>query len=93
MIKSFADKATEQLFCEGSSRKFPADVAGRALRKLDMLDAAVSVDDMRVPPGNRLHALQGNRAGQHAVSVNNQWRICFRFDGEDAYDVEICDYH
>lgn len=93
MIKSFVDKATEQLFCEGSSKKLPVDVAGRALRKLDMLDAAVSVGDMRVPPGNRLHALQGDRAGQYAVSVNGQWRICFRFDGEDAYDVEICDYH
>lgn len=93
MIKTFADKATEALFCEGVSKKLPSEVVGRALRKLDMLDAAVSVEDMRVPPGNRLHALQGERFGQHAVSVNDQWRICFRFKGEDAYDVEICDCH
>lgn len=92
MIKTFADKATEALFCEGVSKKLPSEVVGRALRKLDMLDAAVSVEDMRVPPGNRLHALQGERFGQH-VSINDQWRIYFRFKGEDAYDVEICDYH
>ena len=58
-----------------------------------MIDSAYRVEDLRVPPGNRLHSLKGNRAGQHAISINDQWHICFRFVGEDAYDVEICDYH
>ena len=93
MIKTFADKHTEALFCEGASKALPPDVLKRALRKLDMVDSAVSVDDLRVPPGNRLHRLQGERFGQYAIAVNAQWRICFHFRGEDAYDVELCDYH
>lgn len=93
VIKSFADKDTERLFTTGESKKIPPDVVKRALRKLDMLEAAFKVDDMRMPPGNRLHALSGNRIGQWAISVNDQWRICFRFEGENAYDVELCDYH
>lgn len=93
MIKSFADKDTEMLFCEGISKRFPADITARAIRKLDMIDSAYRVEDLRVPPGNRLHALQGGRAGQYSISINSQWRICFRFDVEDAFDVEICDYH
>ena len=93
MIKTFADKDTEALFCEGASKKLPPDIARRAIRKLDMLDAAHVVTDLRVPPGNRLHALQGSREGQHAIAVNDQWRICFRFEDGCAYDVELCDYH
>ena len=93
MIKTFANKETELLFCEGESKKLPPDVVRRAIRKLDMLDAAQVVSDLRVPPGNRLHALQGNRSGQFAIAVNNQWRICFSFEDGYAYDVEICDYH
>lgn len=93
MIKSFADKETELLFCEGVAKKIPSTIVPRALRKLDMIDSAYRVEDLRVPPGNRLHSLKGNRAGQHAISINDQWRICFRFVGEDAHDVEICDYH
>ena len=93
MIKSFADKDTEMLFCEGASKKFPADIAARAIRKLDMIDSAYRAEDLRVPPSNRLHALQGDRAGRYSISINSQWRICFRFDVEDAFDVEICDYH
>lgn len=93
MIKSFADKTTESLFALGKAKKVPADLAKRAVRKLDMIDSAYRVEDLRVPPGNRLHALTGARAGQWAISVNDQWRICFRFDGEDAFDVEFCDYH
>ena len=93
MIKSFADKHTEQLFCDGTSKRLPQDTLRRAIRKLDMLDAAMSLDDLRTPPGNRLHALKGNRAGQHAIAINDQWRICFTFSGNDAFDVEICDYH
>lgn len=71
----------------------PADVARRALRKLEAVHVAAQLSDLRVPPGNRLHALKGNRAGQHAIAVNDQWRICFRFADGDAYDVEFCDDH
>ena len=93
MIKTFANKETEELYCEGRSASFPADVVKRALRKLDMLDAASGVADLRMPPGNRLHILIGDRLGQHAIAVNDQWCICFRFEEGDAFDVEICDYH
>jgi proteic killer suppression protein len=68
-------------------------VARAALRKLRMLDAATRLDDLRIPPANRLEKLAGNRAGQHSIRVNDQWRVCFRWDGSDAYDVEIVDYH
>ncbi len=93
MIKTFADKQTEKLFLEGSAKPFPPAIVTCAIRKLDMLDAAICLEDLKVPPGNRLHALQGDRLGQHSISINNQWRICFRFDGKHVYDVEICDYH
>jgi proteic killer suppression protein len=93
MIKSFADKQTEQFWLTGKLRRLPPDLARRALRKLTAVDAATDVEDLRVPPGNRLHALEADRIGQHAVWVNDQWRICFRFLDGDAYDVEICDYH
>ena len=93
MIKTFADGQTEELFRTGKARKLPADVARRALRKLEAVHAALQVTDLRVPPGNRLHALKGDRVGQHAIAVNDQWRICFRFVDGDAYDVEFCDYH
>ena len=93
VIKSFADRQTEELFRTAKARKVPADVARRALRKLEAIDAALQVSDLKVPPGNHLHALKGDRAGQHAISVNDQWRICFRFADGDAYDVEFCDYH
>lgn len=93
MIKSFANRTTEELFRTGSARKGPADIARRALRKLEAVHAASQVTDLRVPPGNRLHALKGDRTGQHAIAVNDQWRICFRFEDGDAYEVEFCDYH
>jgi len=93
VIKSFADRRTEQLFRTGEAKRIPADVARRALRKLEAVHVAVALSDLRVPPGNRLHALKGARTGQHAIAVNDQWRICFRFHGGDAYDVEFCDYH
>jgi proteic killer suppression protein len=93
VIKTFADRQTEELFRTGKAKRLPADVARRALRKLEAVDSAMQVSDLKVPPGNRLHALRGNRAGQHAISVNDQWRICFRFTDGDAYDVEFCDYH
>mgnify|MGYP001562043882 CR=1 FL=1 len=93
MIKTFADRRTQELYTTGNAKRFPADIAKRAARKLEYLELAVRLDDLKVPPGNRLHALGGNRKGQHAIAVNDQWRICFRFVEGDAYDVEICDYH
>jgi len=93
MIKTFADRRTRDLFTMGTAKRFPPDVAGRAARKLEYVDLATSLDDMKVPPGNRLHALKDDREGQHAIAVNDQWRICFRFVDGDAYDVEVCDYH
>jgi toxin HigB-1 len=93
MIKTFADRHTQDLYATGKSKRFPADIAKRAARKLEYVDLATRLDDLRVPPGNRLHALEGNRQGQYSVSINAQWRICFRFVDGDAYDVEICDYH
>ena len=93
MIKSFADKQTQQLYLTGKARRVPPDVAKRAARKLEQVNAATVLEDLKVPPGNRLHPLEGDRAGQFSVSVNDQWRICFRFEDGDAFDVEFCDYH
>ena len=93
MIKTFADKHTEELFLDGNSSVLPPDVRKRALRKLDRVDTAYRVDDLRVPPGNRLEALKGDRAGQFSIRINDQWRICFRWSGGNADDVEIVDYH
>ncbi len=93
MIKTFADRRTQELYATGKSKRIPPDVARRAVRKLDYLSVAEQLDDLRVPPGNRLHALEGDRKGQYAISVNDQWRLCFRFEDGDAFDVEITDYH
>ena len=93
MIKSFSDRRTRALYETGIARQFPPDIAARAARKLEYVNLASSLDDLRVPPGNRLHALTGDRQGQYAIAVNDQWRICFRFVDGDAYDVEVCDYH
>lgn len=93
VIRTFADKRTQELFATGAARRFPPEVAARAARKLEYVDLATTLDDLKVPPGNRLHALKGDREGLHAIAVNDQWRICFRFVDGDAYDVEICDYH
>ena len=93
MIRSFADKRTRELFETGTAKGFPPDVARRAARKLEYVDLATTLNDLRVPRGNRLHALKGDREGQHAIAVNDQWRVCFRFSQGDAYDVEVCDYH
>lgn len=91
MIKSFRDKETEKLFTSGKSRKYN-NFKSVALRKLDMIDAAIRLSDLRVPPANRLEALKGNRAGQHSIRINNQYRICFIWS-EGAEQVEITDYH
>lgn len=93
MIKSFADRRTQALYAEGKGRKLPADFVKRARRKLEYIDLAARIEDLRVPPGNRLHALSGDRKGQYSIAVNDQWRLCFRFVDGDAYDVEFCDYH
>ncbi len=93
MIKSFADRDTEALFQRQSVRRFPADLLRTMLRKLVAIDAAEALEDLRVPPGNRLEKLKGDRSGQHSIRVNDQWRICFRWTEGDAYEVEIVDYH
>jgi proteic killer suppression protein len=93
MIKTFRSKETEKVFLRQRSRRFSADVHRVALRKLLLLDAAERLEDLRIPPGNRLEKLTGNRQGQHSIRINDQWRICFRWSEGDTYDVEIADYH
>ena len=93
MIKTFADKRTQDLYLTGKAKRFPSDVARRAARKLEYVDLATRLDDLKVPPGNRLHALERERKGRHSISVNDQWRICFRYEDGDAYVVEIADHH
>ena len=92
MISSFRDKETESLYATGHSRRF-ASIVRVALRKLDMIAAATTVETLRVPPGNRLEKLSGDREGQWSVRINDQWRICFSWAGAHAENVEICDYH
>jgi proteic killer suppression protein len=93
MIKTFADKETQQVFVNGKSKRLPPDLIRRAIRRLEYINWATNINDLRVPPSNRLHALKGNRDGQYSISINNQWRICFRFTDGDAFEVEITDYH
>ena len=93
MIKSFSDKDTEDLYKTGKSRRLPPELIRRAIRRLEYVDLATCLDDLKVPPSNRLHALKGDRAGQYSISINEQWRICFKFTDGDAYGVEITDYH
>lgn len=92
MIKSFADRDTQRLFGREAVRRFPAELQRTMLRKLVVIDAAEALDDLRSPPGNRLEKLKGNRAGQHSIRINDQWRLCFRWQDGDAYDVELVDY-
>jgi proteic killer suppression protein len=93
MIRSFADSETEQLFNTGKSRRLPPEILKRATMRLEQLDAATDVEDLRLPPSNRLEPLHGDRAGWCSIRINNQWRVCFRFADGDAHDVEIVDYH
>ncbi|MBW2639569.1 MAG: type II toxin-antitoxin system RelE/ParE family toxin [Deltaproteobacteria bacterium] len=88
MIKTFADKHTRDFFLTGKSKQFQPDLLRRAMRRLEYVDFATCLDDLKVPPSNRLHALKGKRKGQHSISINNQWRICFNFIDGDAYHVE-----
>ena len=93
MIRSFADKQTAAVFEGLKTRTWATALQETARRKLKMIDAVVRVDELKVPPGNRLEALKGNRRGQYSIRINDQWRVCFRWDGKDAHDVEIVDYH
>lgn len=93
MIKTFADKETQQLFIKGKSKHLSSDLVKRAIRRLEYIHYATNLNDLKVPPSNRLHDLKGNSKGQHSTSINEQWRMCFRFIEGDAYDVEITDYH
>ncbi len=93
MIRSLRDSKTQRVFERQRSRRLPADLQRRAYRKLLILDAAVRLEDLPMPPGNRLERLAADRSGQHSIRVNDQWRICFRWRNGDAYEVEICDYH
>lgn len=92
MIRSFADEETEAVFRTGSSRRW-ANIARVAARRLEAIDFASAVEDLTKPPGNRLEKLKGNREGQWSIRINDQFRVCFRWDGKDAWDVEIVDYH
>lgn len=93
MIRSLKDKRTEQIFRGEHERRLSPDIARRARMRLQRLDAAVSVNDPRVPPSHQLEKLSDDRAGQWSIRINDQYRVCFAFRGGDAYDVEITDYH
>jgi toxin HigB-1 len=93
LIVNFADRDTESLWETGKSRRFPASIRQVAGKKLAILDAAGSLSELLAPPGNRLEKLKGNRAGQHSIRINDQYRICFVWKGSDAHDVQIVDYH
>jgi len=93
MIKSFRDRRTRGLFEHRTADGVPSDLAWRAAKRLQSVDLARTLGDLRDPPGHRLHALRADRAGQYSIAVNRQWRICFRFEDGHAFDVEFCDYH
>jgi len=93
MIKSFRDKETEKVYNRMYSKKLPEMIQQRALRKLRMVDAAADINDLRIPPGNRLEVLKGSRDGQHSIRINQQWQSVFNWNKGDAYNVEIVDYH
>ena len=93
MIRSFADRGTRRFYETGKSRRYPPAIQTRAAMRLTQLDAATRVSDLRLPPSNRLEPLKGDRIGQWSIRINDQWRVCFRFEDGDAFDVEIVDYH
>jgi len=93
VIVSFRDAETEKLWRSGKNRRLPADLCRRAFKKLAILNAALALDNLRVPPGNRLEALGGDRRGQHSIRINDQYRVCFAWRDANAFDVEIVDYH
>lgn len=93
MIKSFKCKETEKVWNEDFSKKLPHDIQKRALQKLRMINIAEALEDLKIPPNNHLEALKGNRQGQHSIRINDQFRVCFRWFDNQAFDVEIVDYH
>jgi toxin HigB-1 len=93
VIRSFRDPDTERLFTRSRSKRLPADLQRTALRKLVLLDASDTLQDLRTPPGNRLEALKAERSGQHSIRINDQWRVCFAWRSGDAFEVEVVDYH
>jgi toxin HigB-1 len=93
VVRTNADRRTKELYDSGKSKRFPPGVWERALRKLEYLDLATSVNDLKLPPSNRLHKLERGRVGRYSISINDQWRVCLRFEDGDAYDVEMTDYH
>ena len=93
MIKSFTDAETERFYNTGKTRRFPPDILKRAIKRLTQLDAATRLDDLRMPPSNRLEALTGDFSGKWSIRINDQWRLCFRFKNGEALGVEIIDYH
>lgn len=93
MIKTFKDKETERVFHQVFSKKIPQTIQKTALRKLIMIDNSETLEDLRIPPANRLESLGGERSGQYSIRINDQYRICFRFENRDFFDVEITDYH
>jgi len=93
MIRSFADAEAERFYATGKSRRLPTEIRARAPMRLTQLNAASRIEDLRLRPSNRLEALKHDRAGQWSIRVNDRWRVCFRFDNGDAFDVEIVDYH
>jgi proteic killer suppression protein len=93
VIKTFKSDETQKIYQRQRSRKLPSDIQQIALRKLRMINNSASINDLRVPPANHLEKLSGNRSGQWSIRINDQWRVCFRWEGSDAYDVEIADYH
>ena len=93
MIRSFASSETERFFATGKSRRLPPEIRKRAAMRLTQLHAATTLDDLHFPPSNRLEALKHDRKGQWSIRINDQWRVCFRFERGDAFDVEITDYH
>ena len=93
MIQSFGNPETERFFTTGKSRKIPSEILLRAAMRLKQLDAATRIEDLRLPPSNRLERLTKDRVGQWSIRINEQWRVCFRFANGDAHDVEIVDYH
>lgn len=92
-IKSFLDKETELIYNQETSKKLPSEIQKTALKKLIMMDNAESIEDLRVPPGNRLEALKGDREGQYSIRINEKYRICFVVSEDGYHDVEIVDYH
>jgi proteic killer suppression protein len=93
MIVSFRDKETERLWQSGRSRRLPADLQRRAFKKLAILNAAITLDNLKVPPGNQLETLRGNHAGQHSIRINDQYRVCFVWRDGNAFEVEVVDCH